>query len=139
MTTIRVQATGDGRIVGWSELQQGRLVDTTRLARLFLTTTLTNVISDLCALAESLDRNYRIVTIIPNGFTTAALDLTLIGEDFEIVCGRRLVRGGFPFNPFAAEFGANYDVIVTISAASKEVHSLVVDSLETNYPCTAVA
>jgi hypothetical protein len=139
MATIRVQATGDGRIVGWSELKQGRLVDTSRLARLFFTTTLTDVITDLCALAESLDRGYRIVTVIPNGPTTAALDLALLGTGFEIICSRRLVRGLFPLNPFAAEFGSNYDVLVTVNASSDEVRSKVIGLLQSKYPCTVIA
>src|SRR5688572_28997347 len=85
-TTMRVRATGSGRIVGWSELKQGRLVDASRLGRLFLTTTLTDVITDLCALAESLDADYQVVMLIPNGPTTASLDLKLVGSGFEIVC-----------------------------------------------------
>ena len=139
MATIRVQATGDGRIVGWSELKQGRLVDTSRLARLFFTTTLTDVITDLCALAESLDKGYRIVTVIPNGPTTAALDLALLGAGFEIICSRRLVRGLFPLNPFAAEFGSNYDVVVTFNASSDDVRSKVMGLLQSKYPCTVIA
>ena len=139
MATIRVQATGDGRIVGWSELKQGRLVDTSRLARLLFTTTLTDVITDLCALAESLDKGYRIVTVIPNGPTTAALDLALLGTGFEIICSRRLVRGLFPLNPFAAEFGSNYDVLVTVNASSDEVRSKVIGLLQSKYPCTVIA
>src|SRR5262245_33521770 len=139
MATIRAQATGSGRIVGWSELKQGRLVDTSRLARLFFTTTLTDVITDLCALAESLDKGYRIVTVVPNGLTTAALDLALLGTGFEIMCSRRLVRGLFPLNPFAAEFGSNYDVVVTVNAASDEVRSKVVGLLQSKYPCTVIA
>jgi hypothetical protein len=139
MTTLRVQATGSGRIVGWSELKQGRLVDTSRLARFFFTTTLTDVITDLCALAESLDKGYWIVTVVPNGPTTAALDLALLGTGFEIICSRRLVRGLFPLNPFAAEFGANYDVVVTVTASSAEVQSKIVGLLESKYLCTMIA
>jgi hypothetical protein len=139
MPTIRVQATGDGRIVGWSELKQGRLVDRSRLARLFFTTTLTDVITDLCALAESLDKGYRIVTVIPNGPTTAALDLALLGAGFEIICSRRLVRGLFPLNPFAAEFGSNYDVVVTVNASSDEIGSKVMGLLQSKYTSTVIA
>ena len=135
MTTMRVRATKSGRIVGWSELKQGQLVDTSRLARFFLTTTLTDVITDLCALAESLDPSYRIVMLVPNGPTTASLDLKLVGAGFEIVCSRRLVRGWF--NPFAAEFGSNYDVIVTISGDSAEAKSAIVEILRSKYPCEA--
>jgi len=139
MATVRVQATGSGRNVGWSELKQGRLVDVGRLRRLFFTTILTNVITDVCALAESLDKGYRIVTVVPNGPATAALDLALLGTGFEIMCSRRLVRGLFPLNPFAAEFGSNYDVVVTVNASSAEVQSKVVGLLQSKYPCTLIA
>jgi hypothetical protein len=131
---MQVRATGSGRVVGWSELKQGKLVDASRLARLFLTTTLTDVITDLCALAESLDPGYRIVMLSPNDFTTASLDLKLVGAGFEIVCSRRLVRGWSPINPFAAEFGSNYDVVVTIDGDSAEARSAVVELLRSKYP-----
>jgi len=139
MATIHVKATGSGRIVGWQELKEGRLVDTSRLARLFLTTTLTDVITDLCALAESLDPDYRIITVIPNGFTTAALDLSLIGSGFEITCARRLVRGMFPLNPFAAEFGSNYDVVVVVNTPSDDIQSKVAQLLNSKYSRRIIA
>lgn len=134
-TTMRVRATGSGRIVGWSELKQGRLVDASRFGRLFFTTTLTDVITDLCELAESLDAGYQIVMLIPNGPTTASLDMKLVGLGFEIVCSRRLVRGWFPLNPFAAEFGSNYDVVVTIGGDSSKAKSAIVEFLRSKYPC----
>jgi hypothetical protein len=62
----RARATATGRVVGMAELKLGRLVGASRFARLFLTTTLTDVIMDLCSLAESLDSGYRIVPIVPN-------------------------------------------------------------------------
>jgi hypothetical protein len=138
MAILRVQATGNGRIVGWSELKQGRLVDASRVARLLFTTTLTDVVADLCALAESLDKSYRIVTIVPNGPTTAALDLALLGSGFEIVCSRRLVRGLFPLNPFAAEFGSNFDVVVSVNVASAEAQSKIVGLLQSKCPCRMI-
>ena len=133
--TMRVQATGSCRIVGWSELKEGRIVDASRFGRLFFTTTLTDVITDLCALAESLDSDYQILMIVPNGPTTASLDMKLVGLGFEIVCSRRLVRGWFPLNPFAAEFGSNYDVVVTIGGDSPNAKSAIVDFLRDNYAC----
>ena len=138
MATMHVQATGSGRIVGWQELKEGRLVDTSRLARLFLSTVLTDVITDLCTLAESLDPDYRIITVIPNGFTTAALDLSLVGSEFEISCARRLVRGLFPLNPIAAEFGSNYDVVVNVNTPSEDIQSRVVQLLNSKYSCRAI-
>ena len=118
VTSMRVRATGDGRIVGWAELKKGCLVDTTRLSRLFLTTTLTDVIADLCAWSQEFDPDYRIEMLIPNGPTTASLDIKLVATDFEIICARRLVRGWFPLNPIAPEFGSNYDVVGTVTGKS---------------------
>lgn len=134
-TTMLVRATGSGRIVGWAELKQGQLVDASRFGRLFLTTTLTDVITDLCALAESLDDGYQIVMIVPNGPTTASFDMKLVGLGFEIVCSRRLVRGWFPLNPFAAEFGSNYDVVVTVGGDSPMAKSAIVEFLRSKYSC----
>lgn len=134
MTSMRVRATADGRIVGWSELKKGRLVDTTRLSRLFLTTTLTDVIADLCAWSQEFDSNSRIEMLIPNGPATASLDIKLVAKGFEIVCARRLVRGWFPLNPIAAEFGSNYDVVVTITGGSPNVTEML-RRLRTKYLC----
>lgn len=138
MKIIRVQATGDGRIVDWAALKQGRLVDASRLAKLFLTTILTDVIADLCALAETLDGSRRLEMISPNGFTTATFELRIVGQGFDLLCTRRLVRGWFPLNPFAAERGKNYDVTVALSAASAEVAERFTSLLQRKYPCTVL-
>lgn len=135
MTSMRVRATSDGRIVGWAELKKGRLVDTTRLSRLYLTTTLTDVIADLCAWSQEFDPDFRIEMLIPDGPTTASLDIKLVARDFEIVCARRLVRGWFPLNPIAAEFGSNYDVVVTVTGNS-EIVTEVVKRLRSKYTCS---
>lgn len=133
MKTIRVRATGNGRIVGWSELKNDQLVDRSRFST--MTTVLTDVVTDLCELSHLLDSNYRIETIIPNGPTSASLDLKIVGRGFDIVCARRLVRGWFPFNPVAAEFGSNYDVVVTVSAESADVESRLIQLLTSKYVC----
>ena len=136
MTTIRVRATGSGRIVRWSAFKHGALVDASWLGRLLPTTTLTDVITDLCALAASLDSWYRLWVVAPNGFSTGNFDVVLSAEEFEVYCERRLVRGGFPLNPLDAEFGANYDVTVTVNATSDEIQDAFVDLLRSKYHCT---
>ena len=133
MVTLKVQARGDGRVVSWSGLKQGRLVDVSRLGTLFFSTTLTDVVADLCSLALSLDRDYRLEMIVPNGPTTASYNLALIGDRFQIVCSRRLVRGWFPLNPLAAEWGKNYDVVVTVHANANETESRVTAMLTSKY------
>jgi hypothetical protein len=121
-------------------LKQNRLVDTMGIGRLLaFTTTLTDVVTDLCSLAASLDGNFRIVTVVPNGPATTSFDLALIGEGFELTCGRRLVRGGFPFNPLAAEFGRNYDVLVTLAASSNRMTTALMTMLESKYSYEMIA
>jgi len=139
MTILRVKAKGDGRIVSWSRLKQGQLVDAKRFGSFSSTTTLTDVVTDLCALCQSLDGQCRLTMVFPNGPTTAAFDLTIIGNGFQVLCGRRLIRGWFPLNPFAAECGANYDVIVTVDASSNEAKSKIVDLLQAKYAPDVVA
>ena len=95
--------------------------------------TLTDVVSDLCSFAESLDREYRVETLIPNGPGVTSYDLALIGTGFSIVCSLRVVRGWYPLNPLAAEWGVNYDVIVTAHAESSETEAHVVAMLTSKY------
>ena len=52
---------------------------------------------------------------VPQGWTSAPLDVAVNGSGFSVACSRRLVRGWFPLNPFAAEFGSNFDVVVSDS------------------------
>ena len=138
MTILRVRAKGTGRVVRYSALKRGALVETTRLGSLFFSTTLPDVITDVLAATEEFDQNRRVTTVVPNGPTTASLDLAIMGNGFEVLCSRRLVRGLFPLNPFAAEFGSNYDVVVSIKAAT-EVESRLVDMLRGKYECNQEA
>lgn len=138
MTTFHVQATGTGRVVSHSHLKQGVLRDASRLGSLFFTTTIPDVISDLLDLCASFDKDCHVEVLIPNRATSASLDLVINGKGFSVLCARRLVRGLFPLNPFAAEFGANYDVLVTIDAAEQPVHDKIVGMLQGKYPCRAV-
>jgi hypothetical protein len=139
MTTFHVRATSTGRVVSYSQLKRGVLRDASRLGSLFFTTTLPDVITDILDLCQSFDKDYRIVTVIPNSATSAALDLAITGKGFNVLCSRRLVRGLFPLNPFAAEFGSNYDVIVTINAEKQEIRDKIVQSLQSKYSCKTVA
>lgn len=104
-----------------------------------MTTTLPDVITDILDLAESFDKSYRVKTVIPNSLTTASLDLSITGNGFNVLCSRRLVRGWFPLNPFAAECGGNYDVVVTINADDQAVHDKIVDMLQSKYSCEVVS
>jgi hypothetical protein len=131
---LRVRATGTGRIVLWTALKKGRLVDCSRWHG--MTTTLPDVITDLCETAQLLDADFLVNTIVPNGPTSAALDLHIAGVGFDIVCARRLVRGLFPINFLAAEFGGNYDVVVTLLAESEAIETRFLRMLLSKYACT---
>ena len=135
MKTIRVKAKGTGRIVAWRPFNEGRLEVATTLMRCFgLTTTLPDVLVDVMETARRHDPAMTLSCIVANGTTTTQLDLSLIGQGFQIVCARRLVRGGFPFNLLAPEFGANYDVVVTLDGDPAFVSSLV-NQLHSRYEC----
>lgn len=135
MMTIRVQATRTGHIVAWRPLMEGRLEVLSfpqRFTR--LTTTLPDVLVDVMETTRLHDPNTRLFCIVPNGPTTTQLDLSLTGRDFQIVCSRRLVRGWFPLNPLAPEFGANYDIVLT-AHGNAELVSKLIQGLRTRYHC----
>lgn len=75
MAILRAQAKSTGRVVSWSALKRGELVDVTRLGSLFFSTTLPDVVTDLLAATEAIDPVRRVTTVVPNGPTTASLDL----------------------------------------------------------------
>ncbi len=137
MPILRVTATGSGRVVSWPKLKQGQLADTGRVRSLAPTTVLTDVVADIHDLCKSLDTNCRIVSVIPNGFTSLTFNLAFIGQGFEVTCTRRLVRGWFPLNLLAQEFGGNYDVVVTVNGANDEAIEKLVGMLKSKYQCMA--
>ena len=134
MKTLRVRATGTGRVVDWAALKNGYLVD--RSVYSGMTTTLPDVITDLYETAGRLDAAFQVHTIVPNGPTRLSLDLRIFGAGFDIVCARRLVRGWFPLNFLAAEFGGNYDVVVTLFAESANIEARFLRMLTSKYQCT---
>ena len=133
MKTLRVRATGTGRIVDWAALKNGVMIDRSVFSG--ITTTLPDVITDLCKTAELLDSAFQVHTIVPNGPTRVSLDLRIFGAGFDIVCARRLVRGWFPLNFLAAEFGGNYDVVVTLFAESANIEARFLRMLTSKYDC----
>jgi hypothetical protein len=110
------------------------LVDQKRFG-LGVTTVLTDVITDLILKCMEIDPNLTIETLFPNGFTNASFDICIRGKSFQVNCGRRLVRGLFPFNPFAAEFGSNFDVLVTIKTDTQETEKRILDTGLSVYQC----
>lgn len=138
MPILHVKATDSGRVVSWPKLKQGQLADTQRLRSLAPTTVLTDVVTDIHDLCRTLDSNCRFVTIIPNGFTSLTFNLAFIGRGFEVTCTRRIVRGWFPLNLVAQEFGGNYDVVVTVNGTNGDAIGKVLEMLKSNYQCSAV-
>lgn len=138
MPILRVKATAAGRRVWWSDFKQSRLVDAPFSLSPAPRTILTNVVTDLCAECESLDRNCHLVTVIPNGFRSFTFNLAITGNGFEVTCTRRMVRGWFPLNPFAAESAANFDIIVTINGEDEVVNKLTA-MIKSKYECSDVS
>lgn len=136
MITMRVRASGNGRVVKWSEFKQGKLTPSSPWDCL-LSTVLTDVVTDIIDEAKAIDPACRMTPLFLSGFTTASFDITIKGESFQVVCGRRLVRGWFPLNPIAAEFGRNYDVLVTICAVDATVEDRLVSAVRGKYECAA--
>jgi len=117
MKIIRAQATGTGRVLSHFRFRASELTPASALDRCTnLTTILPDVMNDVINYCEKIDPQYTFRVIIPNGPTSASFDVVLKGNNFKILCSRRLMRGWFPLNPFAAEFGSNYDVIFSIAA-----------------------
>jgi hypothetical protein len=138
MKTIRVRAKGTGRIVGWRPLTLGRIEVPTAWQRLIrLTTTLPDALVDVMDAALRQDPSMKLTCIVPNGPTTAQLDILISGHGYQIVCSRRLVRGWFPLNPFAPEFGSNYDLVFSADGDSVFLSSLF-DWIGSRYEVTAI-
>jgi serine/threonine protein kinase len=131
-TVVRVLAAGTGRLVSSSALKNGHVAEPSRLERTFGgTMPLADVVTDLMALAELLDRTHRAVVDLPSGFLLPGFDVRLIGKDFEIRCGQRLVRAE---SLAAMNSGENYDVIVTLDTPSAETRARVAALLQARYP-----
>ncbi|MBI5832468.1 MAG: hypothetical protein HZB16_09200 [Armatimonadetes bacterium] len=134
MSVIRVRAKGTGRVVRWSALRRGELVDGSKWLR--LTTVLPDVVTDVLDFTERLDAQRRVTVVVVNNMVRGSLDLAISGQGFEVTCGRRLVRGWFPLNPLAFEFGANFDVVVTINA-DEAIEASLIDHLFGDYECNS--
>ena len=134
MKTLRAKATGAGRIINWTRFKKGELVEGSRW-KCLLTTVLTDVVTDVIDWAKTTDPTCTIPPLFPNGFTTASFDIAIKGNGFQVNCGRRLVRGLFPLNPIAAEFGSNYDVMVSVTADTLEVEKEIVEHIRQKYAC----
>ena len=117
MKIIRTQATGTGQVVSYSKFIESKLVPASIWGRItFFTTIIPNVITDVIDYCKNIDPQYTFRVIIPNRPNSMSFDIVLAGQNFQILCSRRLMRGWFPLNPFAANFGSNYDVIFSIMA-----------------------
>ena len=135
MITLRTQATGSGSIVNWHKFKRGELFPCNRW-NCVLTTVLTDVVTDIIDCCNRMDPACTVTPLFPNGFTTASFDIAIKGKGFQVNCGRRLVRGLFPLNPIAAEFGRNYDVLMTITADTPRVERNISDEVRGKYACT---
>ena len=133
MKIMRVQATGTGQVVSYFKFIQSQLVPASIWERLIdFVTTIPNAIIDVMDYCKDIDPQYTFRVIIPNGPTSASFDIMLAGRNFQILCSRRLIRGWFPLNPFASNFGSNYDVIFSI-LADEPFESNLLQTLKNKY------
>lgn len=137
MITLLAKAEGTGRVVNWSQFKQGEWVDQSRIS-LSPTTVIPDIIVDVMEKCKSVDADCFIEPLFPNGFTTAQFDISIKGKGFQVNCGRILARGLFPLNPIAAEFGSNYDVLVTVSATDQGVEDMLASVVSDKYKCKKV-
>jgi len=135
MITLLAKAAGTGRVVNWSRFKQGEWVDQSRIS-MTPTTVIPDVIADVIDKCQLLDPGCSVKTLFPNGFTTAQFDIAIRGSAFEVNCARRLARGMFPLNPFAAEFGANYDVLVRVSSSDQKIEDQISEVVSSKYECS---
>jgi len=120
MMVVRLQATGTARVVDWRQMKKNVLVNARGLARIFrITTTVPDALQDVIDCLAEFDSRLQFRVIAPNSWTTASLDILLSGERIHVVVARRLVRGLFPINPIAPEFGSNYDLVVSIDSETR--------------------
>ena len=138
MITLLAEAKSTGRVVNWSKLKKGKLVDQSRFSLFGFGTIIPDVIVDVMNYCHSIDQDYVVNILFPNGFTTAQFDIAIQGKGFQVNCGRRLERGLFPLNPIAAEFGSNYDVLVTASADDLEFESSIKNIISRKYECKKI-
>lgn len=137
MITLLAKAEGTGRVVNWSRFKKGEWIDQSRIS-LSPTVVIPDVIVDVLEECEATDSACSIEPLFPNGFTTAQFDISIHGKDFQVNCGRRLARGLFPLNPIAAEFGSNYDVLVTVSASDRALEEKLARVVSDKYECKKV-
>ncbi|MCC6651227.1 MAG: hypothetical protein IT348_08785 [Candidatus Eisenbacteria bacterium] len=100
-----------------------------------MTTMLTDVVGDVIDHCRNHDPLLRFHVLRANGFWSAKFDVMLEGATFRVYCGRRLVRGGFPFNPAAAEEPKNYDVLVSATSTVAGFESSLTELLHSRYAC----
>lgn len=131
--TVLVKATGTGAIVGTQKLMEEEVVNASRIEKKFMTTTLPNVITDLITIAKERDPDTCIELTIPSTFVSADLSIILKGGDFTINCERKLAR--FFWFPFMAEFGSNYNILVSTNSTSQEFQTIIRSHLEGSYKC----
>ena len=111
---FRVRAKGSGKVIDWNRFISGEIKNTGRTGA-FLTIVLPDVIAEILNFLDEKEITATISSVFPNGFSTSSFDITVSGDDFKILLGRRLIRGLFPINMFAAEFGSNYDALIFLS------------------------
>ncbi|MCF6312067.1 MAG: hypothetical protein L3J39_06420 [Verrucomicrobiales bacterium] len=130
---LHSRATKTGLIVDHRKFLEGEVVPASRILKGFMTTTLPNVMTDIQEYCFQKRLDTEIEIGVPNSFVTANLVVAYRSQSFRVICGRSVVRS--LWNPFAAEFGKNYDVMTFIESDMKKFHDELRSLLTTKYEC----
>lgn len=132
---LEVQPTGRGEVVGWSAFNRGEFKPAGGLARCFaLTTALTDAVTAMWKVCTHLAPDCQRFVRKPNGFFNTYFCVEFRSSNFAVTAERRLVRGGFPLNPLAAEAGRNYNILFTITADDEQLLNHIVQSFKHESP-----
>lgn len=135
MAALRIRARGTGSIACVRSLREGVLVRTSR-ARTALTYVVPDAMEEVLRICEALPEPIEIRPIRTGTMTSTDMDLEIANPSIHLVIGRRRARGFLIF--FAAEFGSNYDILLTIFRGDPEVVSRIEEAVR-GYTCSELA
>ncbi len=135
MFSLVAQVAAAGRPVALADFKRGDL----REGAGPTTTMLTDVVGSAIEHCARYDNITRTVVLRSSGYFSARFDLVFESAASRVCCGRRLVRGGFPFNPLAAEDPRNYDVVVTAASTLAGFEQSLMEMLHVRHYARMVA
>jgi hypothetical protein len=123
---LAVLPASNGEVVSWWSFRQGKFKPPL-LGNFGLTTALTDAVTTMWQVCREIDPECVRVVIVANGFTTNYFKLEFRAERFLVVAERKLVRGGFPFNPLAAELARNHEIVFRLRSTEDSILQTICD------------